>query len=767
MSCCSTSIDEARHERLKALADSINETARMARATLALLLTAALYLGFTLLSSTDENLLLNAQVAVPQVGFGMALEKSYIFGPPIFLYLHFQGLFLLNILYRKIQGFETALDQELPGIPNSQRVRQEYWNLLSAFAFVQLFRQGDCFPFVSRLLAWISIEAVPLLLLFAVALSFVRYQSEWITNIHHAVFVLDLISVISFNYLVFGRRLRSPWILTILFVLAVSTTLLLTMLLLRHARPPSFDIQSIEMDAQEKAKQDETKTARGMFEHIMSKKRNRIWRTDNEELRSIWKAWEAARKKDKNIIDVVLCKKLDIVCRYLNVRDLWLVSTLPADVFASKGDGPSAENFDFVEWSSLNKLSLAGRSLRFADLRFAKLQGVSLEGADLQGANLHRANLQYADLTKAKLNGAYLSAAKLQRAIFEEAELRSVNLRNAALQHASFSRARLRNAHLKEAQLQRTDLTEAKLQGANLESAHMDGASLREAKLIGTNFQRARLRGVSLAHALLLGANLQEAQLQGANLNNAKIQGVALGGTQLEGVDLGQAKIRYSFGKPESWKLAWMYGASIEGDECPEDFTEVLAENLESDEEKMLAESLESDIVLWWDGGEFQKKAGSLKDYMDSIPEMSGYKWLSKKDLPQEEWVIFDAHEENSPSSGCSDVATTHDYWTAWAEWTVGAERTVGFACKNGYTGYKSLLRWKSKDPLSNMKKCICPKNDQEEQCSILDKGKRFILEKLKMTPEDSIECPGYLPAPDSVWWISDSDLRKVWNDDD
>ena len=749
----------------------------MARATLVLLLTVALYLGFTLLSSTDENLLLNAQVAVvPQVGFGMALEKSYIFGPPIFLYLHLQGLFLLNVLYRKIQGFETALDQESSGIPNSQRVQQEYWNLLSAFAFVQLFRQGDrgdCFPFVSRLLAWISIEAVPLSLLFAVTLSFVRYQSEDITSIHHAVFVLDLISIISFNYLVFGRRLRSLWILTIGFILPMSIILLLTMLLLRDARPPSFDIQSVEMAAQEravemaaqeKAKQDKTKTARGIFEDIMIEKRKLIWRTDNEELRpSIGEAWEAVRKKDMNIIDVVLCKKLDIVCRYLNVRGLWLVSTSPADVFASKGDGSSTENFDFAEWSSLNKLSLAGRSLRFADLRFAKLQGVNLEGADLQGANLEGVNLQYANITKAKLNGAFLSAAKLQRAIFAEAELRSVSLRNAALQRASLNRARLRSAHLKEAQLQRADLAEAKLQGANLESAHMDGASLREAKLIGTNFRRARLRGVSLAHALLLGANLQEAQLQGADLNNAKIQGVALGGTQLEGVDLGHAKIRYSFGKPESWKLAWMYGASIEGDGCPDDFTEALEKNLESDEEKMLlAESLESDIVLWWAGGEFQKKPGSLKDYMDSIPEMSDCKWLSKKDLPQEKWVIFDAHEENSPSSDCSDVATTCGYWNAWAEWT------VGFACKNGYTGYRSMLRWKSKDPLFNMKECICPKNDQEEQCSsVFDKKKRDILEKLKMTPQDSVECPGYLPAPDSGRWISDSDLRKVWNDDD
>ena len=33
MSCCSVSVDEARHARLATLVDSINETARMARAT--------------------------------------------------------------------------------------------------------------------------------------------------------------------------------------------------------------------------------------------------------------------------------------------------------------------------------------------------------------------------------------------------------------------------------------------------------------------------------------------------------------------------------------------------------------------------------------------------------------------------------------------------------------------------------------------------------------------------------------------------------------
>ena len=52
-----TNTREARHARLRSLADSINDTARMARNSLSLLLIVALYLFLTLISSTDENLL--------------------------------------------------------------------------------------------------------------------------------------------------------------------------------------------------------------------------------------------------------------------------------------------------------------------------------------------------------------------------------------------------------------------------------------------------------------------------------------------------------------------------------------------------------------------------------------------------------------------------------------------------------------------------------------------------------------------------------------
>ena len=106
------SAQESYRAHVKALADSINDTARMARTMLSLLLVVALYMGFTLRSSSDENLFLNAPVPVLQVGFSIDIAQSYIFAPPIFLYLHFQVLFLLSILDQKIRKFNAILDQE-------------------------------------------------------------------------------------------------------------------------------------------------------------------------------------------------------------------------------------------------------------------------------------------------------------------------------------------------------------------------------------------------------------------------------------------------------------------------------------------------------------------------------------------------------------------------------------------------------------------------------------------------------------------------------
>ena len=137
---------EEQRERLRVLADSINETARMARATNSLFLFVALYLALTLLSTTDENLLRNGQVVLPQVGAGISIVQSYVLAPVVFLYLHGQALVLLTVFARKVHTFETVLRDEFPDtVFDVQAKRKECRDWLSAFALVQVF-QGDSGP---------------------------------------------------------------------------------------------------------------------------------------------------------------------------------------------------------------------------------------------------------------------------------------------------------------------------------------------------------------------------------------------------------------------------------------------------------------------------------------------------------------------------------------------------------------------------------------------------------------------------------------------
>ena len=508
---------EARHARLQSLADSVNDTARMARNSLSLLLIVALYISWLLTSSTDENLLRNSQVVLPQVGVGISVAQNYIFAPPIFLYLHVQLLFLLTVLARKVRTFEVALKEEFPNAatPNRQKrveaEREECWDWLSAFAFVQLFRLRSSIPHVSKVLAWTGIEAVPLVLLFILDLSFVRYQSNEITWSHHIIFVADLAFLKWFNWRVFRGRFRTLWTYlirypqtlreigaTILrrsensahgcslraerqswemlgrFVAAVWGVVVfgMALLLLCAAHLPSFDPKTSEKD------------------------RWKLWGED----KGFWKAvWDGG-----NPLDAGPCERWRLACRYLDVSNERPVEVQAQDVSGPKSDKASDKSFANID--------LAGRKLRFENFQYAQLQG--------------------ADLRDAQLQGAFLVGARLQ------------------------------GANLVIVQLQSADLWEVQLQGARLVGAQLQGADLLNARLQGADLTGARLQGANLADARLQGATLWGAQLQCADLREVRLQGADLWNAQLQGTDLGNKEQQSSNDKSHPWYLVWAPGVS-------------------------------------------------------------------------------------------------------------------------------------------------------------------------------------------------------------
>jgi len=105
---------------------------------------------------------------------------------------------------------------------------------------------------------------------------------------------------------------------------------------------------------------------------------------------------------------------------------------------------------------------------------------------------LQGADLSYAKMPGALSDQANLQSANLQGAWLLKAELRKADLKNANLQDAGLQDTNLQGANLRDANLQGANLQGADLRGANLQNANLQGACLNQAKLAGAILNKAK-----------------------------------------------------------------------------------------------------------------------------------------------------------------------------------------------------------------------------------------------------------------------------------
>lgn len=499
-------------EDVATLAQSINGNANLARSVIGLLLLLSLYLFLTLVASTDKNLLLDGQVVLPQLGVGLSVSASYLLGPPVFLYLHAQALLVLTTLARQLRTYEGLVRARQNGgrradQPNSDQRLTSLWDLLSAFPFAQMYVPKAGTALISRSLVWMTVVVIPVSLLLAIDLSFLRFQSWPTTLFHHTVLVLDVLVAMRFSACfqwgsarrdtgsrtsalfrrAFGRLAGSRPPATfgsIVRYLRHVPLLSILVLLLAYARPPGFDVGSLEED------------------------RERIW---GQPERGFW----VSVFSGENVLDAGPCEWWGRGCRFLNVRDLQPV------LFGGASVVDATSSVDSL--GAVRTPELTGRVLRFARLHGVNLTGADLRDADLRGAEMDRSVLLRADLSEADLTGARLGQANLQgatllRAKFDAADLYRADLRGATMVTADFMGAKLHEAQLAGADMELaclagSDLMSAGLQGADLGAAYMQGADLSGALLHGANLESANLLGADLGQAVLDGANLRGAEL--------------------------------------------------------------------------------------------------------------------------------------------------------------------------------------------------------------------------------------------------------------
>ena len=243
------------------------------------------------------------------------MVASYLFAPLVFLFLHANTVIQYERLAAKVRTFERSIAT----LAGADAMRQRA--LITGFTFAQALaaEPGAARPSsLFRLMTWLTIAGIPILVLLAVQISFVRYQSESITLVHQICIVLDLALLGWFYWRLVGQVAGAPegvWGIIArfrqhlrgyalaLFVFAVS---------IGYATVPTGEETWIGTDSTRTAREEHAE--RSFFGWLSLPQQIVLGR--------------------RHLLDHVLCPLTAWGCRYLNLNNRTLVAWAPAEVLA-------------------------------------------------------------------------------------------------------------------------------------------------------------------------------------------------------------------------------------------------------------------------------------------------------------------------------------------------------------------------------------------------------------------------------------------------
>jgi len=471
-------------EHVEKLRPAIDDATKYVSKVYITYLLASIYIAVAIASTTDEQLLLETNIALPLLAVGLPIRGFYVIVSFTVLLLHLYLLIQIYLLSVKLVDFEDALQSVQP-----LRDRQRQRSLLWPFVITPLSIRANDSPLIRSvlwLIVGVTVILMPPLILEFGQLRFLPYHNVPITSWHRMVLCSDVALLwVLWTFILqrqpTGAKRPSSKASKILNRLQMNTARLISGILVVFA----MVVATIPGEFL-----DDTTHLLDNFKNTLH--RNLIVRTST--------LVREAPAPQLVAVFVQQGKLLD---------DAWQKHAKGIDLRERDLRGADFSN------SSFYNADFRGAKLDFAKLESSNFQGAQFEPADrpdgikvsssLRGANLFGADLRHATLNQAMLQGADLSAAKMQGASLVGADLSGVRqsrvdddffgteLGSVILRGAVLMNAHLEAADLRGADLQGADLTFADLQGANLSKADLTGAILLAAKI-----QRADLRAAIL-----------------------------------------------------------------------------------------------------------------------------------------------------------------------------------------------------------------------------------------------------------------------------
>ena len=190
---------------IEELIAAINANAVTARHLINSLLAVAVALGAVIIGTTDEALLYDRIIILRATGITASPVTVYALAPLVVLFLHGMAILRLNLIARRMNMLEQVLRATVR-ISSEQR---GYRLMLNGFGFVQILvsEAENRNVLVQRFMIWIATTFIPVLVLLAMQISFVRYQHDVVTGLHRFVLLVDLLFLIV-SYILRNRMSR-------------------------------------------------------------------------------------------------------------------------------------------------------------------------------------------------------------------------------------------------------------------------------------------------------------------------------------------------------------------------------------------------------------------------------------------------------------------------------------------------------------------------------------------------------------------------------
>ena len=407
--------------KTKALLTSVSGSAAIFRTVFIVYLIFVGYAGAIILSVTDRDLFLNADLTAPVLNVKFKTSYFFIVVPCIFLLLHLNLLTHMSVLVKKLNAYRVNVHSDsimlglLPDVLLIQSADKKHSSFFRAVFLKGIFVYG-------------ALMVLPVSILLFILGRFLAFQSDPITLFHVIVIIVDGLLLWYFFPNVkeidtsqengkHASKLANVVIPSIFLIVAVGVCSFL------YFFDYTKGVRTLDVSGERLY----------LYSDISP---NEACKKEN---RTLGANLKGRLYKGANLAGAILC--------HANLID-----------------------------AQLQSANLFGVELQGANLVGAELQGANLVGAKLQGVSLIEAKLQGANLLVAELQSVYLARAELQGADLIGSELQSANLVGAELQGANLSGAKLQGANLSGAKLQGVNLGGSELQGANLFRAELQGA---------------------------------------------------------------------------------------------------------------------------------------------------------------------------------------------------------------------------------------------------------------------------------------------------